>query len=311
MTIGCYGELDLYNKSSGSLITTVGVSDGATIVSLAYVNQSVFAGAGGNNVYFWSTGYTPLYTLATGHTGGISQIVLVSTQTLVTVAGDAKAKVWNLNTYQSTLTYSEHTAAITGIILLHNGNVASWSTSIVRIWSWANANTVTYFDIGNTAEEVAQVSTEILAVGWVNNVGFYSMSNGSLLSSIGGFSSDITGILAYSANMVVVIDFNGNMKISNWLNGTLYANGGYDYFGTAMAKTVSGDIVKVGGYSYGGVMTVAYIGINNAALSLKWMANVSASTNRKPKSALPMDTIQLRNAIILELQIFILISISL
>lgn len=254
--------LTLMNINDGSILGNIYGAGSGSINSLQYINSTVFAGASSDrNVYFWSSNFVPLYTMSTTHSTTIKAIVLAAPNILITGSDDWTAKPFNLsNNYQELSTYS-HTTAITGLLLLSNGQIASWGNTLIKIWTWQTGSTTATITNSVNIYSASQVSGELIAAGdQTNNVKLWYITNGTLFKQLGTMSSIVNGMLSYPGGFRVISnDFNNNLKIWNWQNSTLYSSasptglGGYvnNFYLTADNKVLalSSNTIKYFGIS--------------------------------------------------------------
>lgn len=294
--------LTLLNINDGSTQGNIVGAGPGSINSLTYINSTVFAGGSSDKkVYFWSTNFVPLYTMSTTHSSSIEAIVLAAPNILITASGDWTAKAFNLsNNYQELSTYS-HTTGISGLLLLSNGNLATWGGQLLRIWTWQTGTTIASITVnpGYSVYSASQVSGELIATGdQINTIRLWYINNGTLFKQVGTMSSVVSGLLGFPDGFkLIASDYNANVKFWNWQNSTAYYSGGQAGLSGYETKFFLTTVNKVLAVSSS---TVKYFGISSTnSWSPIWNVTLSSTT-----AVLAMNTLINGNLFIHSLNVY-------
>lgn len=136
-----------------------------------------------------------------------------------------KLKAWNVsNNYQLLGTYTAHISGIFDMVLLDNGNLATYAGKYLNIWSWKATGT-TILSIYHTLVldifSALQVSNDLIASGDSGyNVCLWSLTNGSLVRNLGSMQGIVSAMTLYRAEILLAHDSTGHLYFWNWVNGT-------------------------------------------------------------------------------------------
>jgi WD40 repeat protein len=165
------------------------------------------------------------------HSGSILRIKQspFNTNYVATCSSDGAVKIWNVSSssFNWTLntTYSNHSSTVFALEWLDNDTLASsgYSDGTIKLWSLTTGQTKRIIQTYQWVWSLKMLNTNIYlaaGLGYSGDINTYNISDGILVSSLKGHTSDVWDLVQLSADLLASSSVDRTVRIWNLTTNT-------------------------------------------------------------------------------------------